>query len=130
LLDWEELTGLPGTRVPHVWLERKSQRISTLDLFDGGFVLLTGSEGTTWRKAAVHAATFLGIKLAAYWIGPEGDLFDPENQWAQKMGVSSEGTVLIRPDSFVAWRNGHRSIRPEQKLHEVLNHILCRSTNR
>jgi putative polyketide hydroxylase len=37
---------LPGTPVPHVWLERKSQRISTLELFDGGFVFLAGSDGT------------------------------------------------------------------------------------
>jgi putative polyketide hydroxylase len=93
-------------------------------------VLLTGSDATAWRQAAVRAATFLGIKLAAYRIGPQGDLFDPENQWAQKMGVSSKGTVLIRPDSFVAWRSGRRSTMPEQKLQEVLNRILCRSTNR
>jgi putative polyketide hydroxylase len=112
LLDREELTGLPGTRVPHVWLERKSQRISTVDLFDGGFVLLTGSQGTAWCQAAVRAARSLGIKLAAYRIGPEGDLVDPDNQWAQKMGVSLEGAVLIRPDSFIAWRNSHRSTMP------------------
>jgi putative polyketide hydroxylase len=129
LLDREELTGLPGTRVPHLWLERKSQRISSLDLFDGGFVLLTGSDGAAWCQAAVRAATCLEIKLAAYRIGPEGDLLDPDNQWAQKMGVSSEGAVLIRPDSFVAWRNADRSTMPEQRLQEVLNRILCRSAS-
>src|SRR5207253_2835462 len=29
LLDSPELTGTPGTRVPHVWLQRASRRIST-----------------------------------------------------------------------------------------------------
>jgi hypothetical protein len=42
-LNREELTGVPGTRVLHIWFERKSQRISTLDLFDGDFVPLTGN---------------------------------------------------------------------------------------
>src|SRR6266508_465043 len=30
LLDREELTGPPGTRVPHIWLERAARRVSTL----------------------------------------------------------------------------------------------------
>lgn len=38
-LDREELTGQPGTRVPHVRLERTAEQISTLDLLDGAFVL-------------------------------------------------------------------------------------------
>src|SRR5579859_7232461 len=40
LLSGGELTGLPGSRVPHMWLERGGQRLSTLDLLDGRFVLL------------------------------------------------------------------------------------------
>jgi hypothetical protein len=56
LLEREELTGIPGTRVPHVWLEQQSRRISTLDLLDARFVLLTGNEGTHWRDEAIRAA--------------------------------------------------------------------------
>src|SRR5262249_33192120 len=32
LLSPLELNGLPGSRVPHLWVERQGQRISTLDL--------------------------------------------------------------------------------------------------
>jgi hypothetical protein len=32
LLELPRLTGTPGTRVPHVWLEQQGRRISTLDL--------------------------------------------------------------------------------------------------
>ncbi len=35
-------TAHPGCRAPHVWLERAGRRLSTLDLFGMGFVLLTG----------------------------------------------------------------------------------------
>lgn len=30
----------PGARAPHLWLQRDGKRISTLDLYGGGFVLL------------------------------------------------------------------------------------------
>ncbi len=128
LLDREELTGQPGTRVPHLWLERQRQRISTLDLLDGRFVLLTGAGGTAWREAAAAVAEKLGIGLAAYRIGPDADLLDLENGWQAKMGVSSEGAVLVRPDGFVAWRTSTLATSPETRLVQVLSSILCRST--
>jgi putative polyketide hydroxylase len=127
LLDREELTGLPGTRVPHIWLERRSQRISTLDLLDGRFVLLSGSDSARWCEEAARATTSLGINLvAAYRIGADGELRDPEHGWAQRMGVSSDGAVLVRPDGFVAWRSHHLTSPPHQ-LEQVLSRILCRS---
>jgi hypothetical protein len=46
-----ELRGRPGTRAPHVWLSRGGSRISTLDLFGRGFVLIAGHEGTAWIDA-------------------------------------------------------------------------------
>jgi putative polyketide hydroxylase len=128
LLDREELTGLPGTRVPHIWLERAAQRISTLDLFDGRFVLLCGSDGAQWCEAAARANTSLGINMVApYRIDDGGNLRDPENDWAQRMGVSLAGAVLVRPDSFVAWRSKQLMSTPHQ-LNQVLSRILCRST--
>src|SRR6266566_7722949 len=73
LLKPLELNGLPGTRVPHLWVEREGQRISTLDLLDGRFVLLTGASGTAWCEAAKMIAGELGIALSAYRIGPDAD---------------------------------------------------------
>ena len=37
-------------RAPHVWLEADGERLSTLDLFGDGLVLLTGVDGATWRE--------------------------------------------------------------------------------
>ncbi len=128
LLDREELTGLPGTRVPHLWLERQGQRISTLDLLDGRFVLLAGANGGFWCEAAAAVKASLGIELRAYRIGPDADLLDLENGWTAKMGVSSEGAVLVRPDGFVAWRTRTLTTSSKQLLELVLSRILCRST--
>jgi len=125
LLKPLELNGLPGTRVPHLWVEREGQRISTLDLLDGRFVLLTGPDGTAWGEAAPRMAASLGIELAAYRISSDGDLLDLENQWQTKMGVSAEGVVLVRPDGFVAWRSNILPTNPVQQLERVFAHILC-----
>lgn len=128
LLDREELTGLPGTRVPHLWLERRGQRISTLDLLDGRFVLLTSAGGTAWSEAAKMVALAQGIALSAYRIGPDADLLDLENAGPTKMGISSEGAMLVRPDGFVAWRSSTQSKNPMLLLGQVLSRILCQST--
>lgn len=123
-----ELTGQPGSRVPHLWVERQGQRISTLDLLDGHFVLLVGPDGAFWCDAVPGAAASLGIDLVAYRVGSDGDLLDLENSWQTKMGVSAQGAVLVRPDGFVAWRSYASASSPEQRLVQVLSSVLCRST--
>jgi putative polyketide hydroxylase len=123
----EELTGLPGTRLPHLWLQRHGQPISTLDLLDGRFVLLVGPAGTPWQKAAAEVAASLGIDLVAYRLGADGDLLDLENGWRAKLGMSAESAVLVRPDGFVGWRASTLPTSPERRLEQVISSILCRS---
>ncbi|HLZ56334.1 MAG TPA: hypothetical protein VKR06_05240 [Ktedonosporobacter sp.] len=127
LLDNLELLGQPGTRVPHLWVEREGRRISTLDLLDGRFVLLTGPDGTPWHEATQAVAAGQGISLAAYSLGPNADLRDPENGWPTKMGISAEGAVLVRPDGFVAWRTSTLPTNPSQQLEQVFAYILGRA---
>jgi putative polyketide hydroxylase len=128
LLDTpEELTGLPGTHVPHLWVQRHGQRISTLDLLDGRFVLLVGPAGTPWQKAAPGVAGSLEIDLVAYRLGADGDLPDPEDGWHTKLGMPAEGAVLVRPDGFVAWRTNTLPTGPARRLEQAISTILCRS---
>jgi putative polyketide hydroxylase len=130
LLDREELTGMAGTRVPHIWLERQSERISTLDLLDGRFVMLTGSDGIWWRDEAESAAAAFGVKLALYRIGPDGDLRDPAGNWTERVGVSSDGAILLRPDGFVAWRSQHLpsgSRQVESVFRQILGGVAPRT---
>jgi putative polyketide hydroxylase len=123
----EELTGLPGTRVPHLWLQRQGRRISTLDLLDGRFVLLCGPAGTPWQTAAAGVAGSLGIDLVAHRLGADGDLLDLEDGWRAKLGMSAEGAVLVRPDGFVGWRTSTLPASPERRFEQVISSILCRS---
>lgn len=122
LLDRQELTGAPGTRVPHLWLARDGQRLSTLDLLDGRFVLLAGRDGARWLEAG--AAAPAGLDLARYRVGPGGDLADPSDGWERAMGVSPQGAALVRPDGFVAWRSRDLAGAPERVLAQVLARVL------
>ena len=101
--DPRKTLGVPGSRAPHVWVERGGKRLSTLDLFERNFVLLAGPEGAPWREAArAVASRFQGLELDAFVVGR--DLSDPEGRFCVAYGVSPEGASLVRPDGFVAWR--------------------------
>lgn len=120
-----ELRGRPGTRAPHVWLGQGGRRISTLDLFGKGFVLLAGSRGAaSWRDAARAAAEALGVRVDAYDVG--GELGDPRRRWSSANGVSAGGAVLVRPDGIVAWRSRRAAASPADALVKVLRGVLSR----
>ncbi len=123
----DELRGQPGTRVPHAWVSRGGERISTLDLIDGGFTLYTGDAGTAGRAAADETAAALGVPIAVWRIGPDGDALDSEGRWAQVTGLASDGALLVRPDDFVGWRAEQVPEEPAAELRRVLAAILGRS---
>jgi len=100
-----ESKGRPGTRAPHMWLERNGEKISTLDLFGKKFVLLAGPAGGAWSTCAKNC-DFHRIEDPAF---------------ADAYGISPEGAVLVRPDGYVAWR-GQKPL----DISEVLNKILSR----
>ncbi|MER7726681.1 FAD-dependent monooxygenase [Streptomyces sp. NPDC096323] len=123
------LTGDPGSRAPHLWVRRAGERISTLDLYERSFVLLTDAADVAWRRAAARVGERLGVRLDAFGIGtgPGGDL-EPEagDDWAEAHGTSSEGAVLVRPDGFVAWRAESGVEDADKALHEVMVALLRR----
>ncbi len=123
-----ELDGRPGTRAPHIWVEKQGQRLSTLDLFGHDFVLLTGQEGAAWCEAAQEIASRFNVPLTAYRIGFQGDLLDPMNCWQQKAGIKADGALLVRPDGIVAWRNPNLEDAPQRVLDQVFSHLLCRGS--
>ncbi|GAA3367309.1 hypothetical protein GCM10020367_67820 [Streptomyces sannanensis] len=122
-----QLGGEPGTRAPHMWVRRSGKRISTLDLYERSFVLLSGAEGKDWHAAASRVAEQLSLRLDAYRVdsGPEAELA-PENgaDWAEVHGTTAGGAVLVRPDGFVAWRAAGPVPEPEAVLHEVMTSLL------
>jgi 2-polyprenyl-6-methoxyphenol hydroxylase-like FAD-dependent oxidoreductase len=124
--DPRQSFGRPGSRAPHVWLERHDQPVSTIDLFGRSFVLLTGPAGAGWAEAAPEAAkTFNGLALSTHVVGG-GDLSDPEHRFTTSYGLMDSGATLVRPDGFVAWRAKELTSDPRGELMRVLGAVLQR----
>jgi 2-polyprenyl-6-methoxyphenol hydroxylase-like FAD-dependent oxidoreductase len=97
--------GSPGTRAPHVSLQRAGETISTHDLLGRSLVLLAGPAREGARDEASRAAAAVGAELDCHRIGGDSDLTDPQGRFCDAYGIAPEGAVLIRPDGFVAWRS-------------------------
>jgi putative polyketide hydroxylase len=113
----------PGARGPHAWLERDGARISTLDLFGGGFVLLAGADGAAWVAAGREVAAASGIPLEAYRIGED---VVPADGSLPDYGIDTDGCVLVRPDGHVGWRAHGSDPDPARGLGSVLGRIVGR----
>jgi 2-polyprenyl-6-methoxyphenol hydroxylase-like FAD-dependent oxidoreductase len=122
-LSPRESRGRPGTRAPHVWLERDATRISTLDLFGTGFTLLTGRAAVEWCRCGRSVAAETGIPLTCIIPGKDG-ISDPDDRLEAAYGIGPTGCALIRPDGFVAWRAPAADPPSAQKLATVLQTIL------
>jgi hypothetical protein len=123
----DELRGRPGTRAPHVVVERAGAPLSTLDLFGTTFVLLTGPDGGSWRAAAEGAASTLGVPIDFWQIGGERGLEDNAGRFLDAYGLGPAGAVLVRPDSFVAWHARDSTGASAQTLARVLSSLLART---
>jgi 2-polyprenyl-6-methoxyphenol hydroxylase-like FAD-dependent oxidoreductase len=97
-------SALPGTRAPHLRLERDGTEVSPVDLIGRGFLLLAGADGARWCAAARAAGARLDVEMTAAAVGAE--IADPDGRFAEIYATGSDGAVLVRPDGVVAWRAG------------------------
>jgi 2-polyprenyl-6-methoxyphenol hydroxylase-like FAD-dependent oxidoreductase len=117
--------GRPGSRAPHLWIEKAGRRLSTLDLFNTDFVLLAAPGGAAWLAAAQRAVShFRGLPFITYRFG--GDLADVSGRFAALYGLTDTGAALIRPDGFVGWRAQTLPADPDSALREVLASLLAK----
>jgi 2,4-dichlorophenol 6-monooxygenase len=120
-------TTWPGARLPHCWLGRQGQKVSTHDLAGNGrFALLTGISGQRWAEAAQQVAVELAIELAVHVIGPGREYTDLYDDWARLREVGEDGCVLVRPDAHVGWRAASLAEDPAGELRAALEVILDR----
>jgi hypothetical protein len=118
--------GRPGTRAPHVPVERAGKPLSTLDLFGRNFALLAGADGGAWCEAARAAGSRCGVAVDAYRIGTGGDIADPTGAFTEAYGITPSGAALVRPDGFVAWRAKAADADAGTVLPRVLSSLLSR----
>ncbi|KAM4064898.1 FAD binding domain-containing protein [Hirsutella rhossiliensis] len=128
---YHEPNTYPGSRLPHVWLNKAKPTTptSTIDIAGHGrFVLLTGCGGEAWKRAAGGVSAALGVPLEAHSIGFRQDWEDFYFEWERLRGVQESGAVLVRPDRFVAWRADDvvgDADACAAKLGQVMRSILC-----
>jgi 2-polyprenyl-6-methoxyphenol hydroxylase-like FAD-dependent oxidoreductase len=118
--------GQPGTRLPHVWLSRGGERVSTLDLPAGAFALLAAPDGTAWADAAGEAARTTAVPISAHRPGTDA-LGDPTGACVEALGLRPNGCLLVRPDGFVAWRSGDQDEPTGERLAEIVLQLLGRT---
>jgi 2,4-dichlorophenol 6-monooxygenase len=118
----------PGQRLPHAWLQRDGQRLSTHDLLgrNGAFVLITGNDGAAWQSAAGAVAQSLGINLVQVAIGAGQAYVDADGRWAEVKEISVQGALLVRPDNHVGWRSMGAAKDAQTQLETTLRAILAR----
>jgi 2,4-dichlorophenol 6-monooxygenase len=120
---------VPGSHLPHVWVQHDGAQVSTLDVAEyAGFTLLTGIGGKAWTEAAKTVATELGVQIKAAGVGLRQEFDDLQGEWTKIRGVSDRGCVLVRPDRFVAWRSWGLPSDPTAELRRVMVSLLGRGT--
>lgn len=113
-----DLSARPGTRAPHLAIERDGRRLSTHDLFGRNFVLLC--DDPAWRRVAESVSGNLSVSLVCHSFGPDGDLRDLDERWPSAYGIGACGAVLVRPDGFVGWREHDGAGNAEARLVDAL----------
>lgn len=124
-LDYRPTTR-PGHRLPHAWLMRGGEKISTHDLLrPGRLLLLVDGEGADWAQAGRKIAEQHGLPLDVEVVGSRAEVRPAGDLWHQVRGVRSDGAILVRPDGHVAYRSAGAVAAPvvalEQALHAVLS---------
>jgi 2,4-dichlorophenol 6-monooxygenase len=120
-------TTRPGARIPHCWLTRGTDTVSTLDVVGKGrFTLLTGIGGDAWVKAAQSVSEHLGVPIEPFVIGPGRELDDLYGDWARAREIPDEGCLLVRPDAHIAYRASEQPDDPAEALRRALTAVLGR----
>jgi 2-polyprenyl-6-methoxyphenol hydroxylase-like FAD-dependent oxidoreductase len=113
-----ESKGRPGSRAPHLYVERDGTRVSTLDLFGRNFVLLLAPGADAWHDGAEAAANELGLPLDTHIVA--------EEEFPDAYGISAAGAVLVRPDGVVGWRARDGTGASQATMHDILTTLLQR----
>lgn len=114
----DQWAGQPGTRAPHVWTQRDGRIISTIALFGKSWVLL--SHNTAWKEFLNKAKEKVSVNAVFEEVVQD----EPAPfSFQEAFGVTSDGSSLVRPDGYIAWRCDMLSENADG-LTEVLKQVL------
>jgi 2-polyprenyl-6-methoxyphenol hydroxylase-like FAD-dependent oxidoreductase len=121
----DQWAGQPGTRAPHLWLSTGNGQVSTLDLMQREWVLVSSDQ--QWLDAAAQVAEQAGIKLERLHMGASPDT-RATLDFQLAFGIGAEGASLVRPDGYVAWRSNQRPADPPAAIAAALSRAACLSS--
>ncbi|MFE4515568.1 FAD-dependent monooxygenase [Kitasatospora sp. NPDC056783] len=113
-------TAVPGARLPHAWVERAGERLSTHDLLGPGFTLITGPMGTGWADSLAEPCSGSGEESGEDSCTDPGepaegmvqrtvvigrDVTSPDGRCPELLGIGADGALLVRPDGHIAWHS-------------------------
>lgn len=125
---YHQPTSFPGAKLPHAWLVKHKEKISSLYVCGRGqFTLLTGTAGEGWVQAADLISRDTGVPIRTLVIGPGGDYQDPYGDYARVREVEESGAILVRPDMYVGWRANEIIESSVEDLRAAFLRILGRS---
>ncbi|OZJ02556.1 hypothetical protein BZG36_04329 [Bifiguratus adelaidae] len=122
----DEWAGQPGTRAQHLWVTQGDKRISTLDLFPKGWVLLTLDQ--QWKLIASKAQQDTGIHLECILVGANVK-FSNNKEFQHAFGVGPTGASLIRPDGYIAWHSPDLPSDALQVFTTAFAQVTCAARN-
>lgn len=115
-----QIEATPGSRLPHAWVGRGGQTVSTLDLVSPErLLLLVRERGQTWADAA----TRLDVPLDVVRVGT--DIADLYGDLASVLGIAETGALLVRPDQHIVWRHPDAATDPGVALRDALSTVLA-----
>ena len=117
----------PGAPLPHAWLQRGTEDISTLDLcrYDR-FTLITGIAGSAWVQAAAQASRETGVSIEPVAVGLGQVNNDVLGAWSRRREIADDGCLLVQPDRIIALRCPRGVPDPAGALREAVTKILGR----
>ena len=118
------LRGQPGTRVPHVWLQKEGKQVSTLDLCTPLLTMITDREGEAWQQAAQEVSQQLQIALPVYIMEKDDQAYE---SWKEITAMQAGEVILVRPDGFIAWRQTMPQANAPALLMQAIKNILSRA---
>ncbi|MEM9773936.1 MAG: FAD-dependent monooxygenase [Chloroflexota bacterium] len=123
-------TTVPGTKVPHNWFRDSkdgSKIYATMDLCGKGeFTLITGIGGEGWVDAAKAYTAETGVTINTVVVGPDRDVEDIYQEWAEIREVSETGCLLVRPDCYIGFRANAAADDATSQVAKAMNQILGR----
>jgi 2-polyprenyl-6-methoxyphenol hydroxylase-like FAD-dependent oxidoreductase len=123
-------TARPGARAPHSWVRFRGERISTIDVYDGGFVLFTGPDNAGWVRAADQVRAELAVPVQVFGLGTDLVPVDETvDDLLRRYGLCPSDAFLVRPDGFVGFRSIDRADDEHKALSDALRQILDLATS-